>query len=123
MRYFNTGGGCLPDLHYMLPPEPRLSGARKLVAQRAFFVVHAPRQTGKTTSLRALCKTLTAEGDYAALHFSCEGGQAVGDDYAEAQRTILADLRFSARTDLPRQGAVGPQKQLLTGLAPCVKGP
>jgi len=103
MRYFNTGGVCLPDLHYMLPPEPRLSGARKLVAQRAFFVVHAPRQTGKTTSLRALCKTLTAEGDYAALHFSCEGGQAVGDDYAEAQRTILADLRFSARTDLPRE--------------------
>ncbi|MFH1464721.1 MAG: ATP-binding protein [Pseudomonadota bacterium] len=85
----------------MLPPEPRLPGVRKLLAQRAYFVVHAPRQTGKTTTLRALCRTLTDEGTYAALHFSCEGGQAVGDDYAEAQRAILADLRARAESDLP----------------------
>ena len=55
MRYFNVAGVCLPELHYMLPPEPRLLGVRELLTQRAWFVVHAPRQTGKTTSLRALC--------------------------------------------------------------------
>ena len=103
MRYFNTGGVCLPDLHYMVPPEPRLPGARALIAQRAFFVVHAPRQTGKTTSLRELCRVLTAEGEVAALHFSCEGGQAVGEDYAEAQRSILSDISFSARSVLPEE--------------------
>ena len=100
-RHFNTGGVCLADIHYMLPAEPRLSGARALIAQQAYFVVHAPRQTGKTTSLRALCRNLTAEGEYAALHFSCEGGQAVGDDYAAAERVVWSNLVMSARDQLP----------------------
>jgi hypothetical protein len=29
MRYFNTSGPCVPELHYMLPPEPRVPGARE----------------------------------------------------------------------------------------------
>jgi predicted AAA+ superfamily ATPase len=40
-----------------------------------YFVVH-PRQTGKTTTLRALAEELTAAGEHAALHFSCELGEA-----------------------------------------------
>jgi hypothetical protein len=30
----------------MLPPEPRLPGARELIGRGQYFVVHAPRQTG-----------------------------------------------------------------------------
>ena len=56
-----------------------------------YFVVHAPRQTGKTTTLRALAAELTAKGTYAALHFSCEVGEAAGDDYGAAQRGILQE--------------------------------
>ncbi len=100
MRHFNTAGICLPELHYMLPPEPRLPGVRQLLAQRAYFVVHAPRQTGKTTSLRALCRSLTAEGDYAALHFSCEGGQAYPEDPAAAERIVWDSIGFEARHQL-----------------------
>jgi hypothetical protein len=51
MRYFNTAGPCVPERHYMLPPEPRLPQARPLVERGMYFVVHAPRQTGKTTVL------------------------------------------------------------------------
>ncbi|NJL26709.1 MAG: ATP-binding protein, partial [Thermoanaerobaculia bacterium] len=53
-RFFNTGGPCEPARHYMLPPERRLPGVERLVEQQHYFVVHAPRQTGKTTALRAL---------------------------------------------------------------------
>jgi len=35
----------------MLPPEPRLPGALDLIDEGLYFVVHAPRQTGKTTTL------------------------------------------------------------------------
>jgi len=101
MRYFNTGGVCLPDIHYMLPPEPRLPDARRLVAQRAYFVVHAPRQTGKTTSLQALCRNLTAEGEYTALHFSCEGAQAYTDDPANAERVVWNNITQEAEDQLP----------------------
>ena len=56
MRKFNTAGPCDPARHYMVPPVERLPGVRTLVEDLSYFVVHAPRQTGKTTTLRALAK-------------------------------------------------------------------
>jgi hypothetical protein len=52
VRFFNTTGPCNPDDHYMLPPEERLVGAQldRYIADELYWVLHAPRQTGKTTS-------------------------------------------------------------------------
>jgi hypothetical protein len=102
-RRFNTAGPCRPDWHYMIPAERRLPEAPGLVEQGAYFVVHAPRQTGKTTALRALAEQLTASGRYAALHFSCETGEVAGDDFGEAQRAILSQLRQYAGFLLPAE--------------------
>src|SRR5262249_39423975 len=80
----------------MIPALRRLPQAPGIVDKMGYFVVHAPRQTGKTTALRALAHELTATGQYAALHFSCELGQAAGDDYGAAQRGILDEIRLRA---------------------------
>ena len=101
MLRFNTAGPCDPRWHYMLPPEARLPEARGLVETFAYFVVHAPRQTGKTTSLRALGRDLTAAGGFAALHFSCEAAGVAGDDVGLAQRTVLDEIRLRASLELP----------------------
>ncbi len=93
-RFFNTGGPCQPSDHYMLPPERRLPTIRQLIAEKLYFVVHAPRQTGKTTSFRALAQELTAEGRYVALHASCESGAAAG---AHVEAGVSAVLRSIAR--------------------------
>jgi hypothetical protein len=103
MRRFNTAGPCEPSRHYMVPPLERLPEARGLVEQGDYFVLHAPRQSGKTTTLRALARALTAEGEFAALHFSCETGEPAGDDYATAQQAILLEIRERAGTDLPAE--------------------
>jgi hypothetical protein len=87
----------------MIPALRRLPQAPGLVDQLGYFVVHAPRQTGKTTALQALALELTAGGRYAALHFSCELGQAVGDDYGAAQRGILDEIRLQAELALEPQ--------------------
>lgn len=79
VKSFNTTGPCRPDRHYMLPAVPRLPGARELIEEGRYFVVHAPRQTGKTTSLQALAAELVAEGEYAALCVSCESASAKAD--------------------------------------------
>ena len=100
MRKFNTAGPCDAARHYVVDPVSRLLEARTLVDDLGYFVVHAPRQTGKTTTLRALARELSAEGRHAALHFSCEAGQAAGDDYAAAQRAILDEIRRTAREEL-----------------------
>lgn len=73
----------------MLPPEPRLPGARELIEQGRYFVVHAPRQTGKTTTLAAFARDLNAGGRHVALVFSCEKARYAGDDVAAAERVIL----------------------------------
>src|SRR5262244_89336 len=96
VRRFTTAGPCLPGYHYMIPPLRRLPQAPGLVDQMGYFVVHAPRQTGKTTTLSALATELTSAGAYAALHFSCELGRAAGDNYGAAQRAILQGVRRRA---------------------------
>jgi hypothetical protein len=87
----------------MLPALRRLPEVHRLIEQQNYFVLHAPRQVGKTTALRALAEQLTASGRYAALHFSCEEGEAAGDDFAEAQRAILSRIRRGAELLLPSE--------------------
>lgn len=100
-RFFNTTGPCRPDWHYMVPAEGRIPELPGLVERMGYFVVHAPRQTGKTTTLQAFARSLTASGRYAALMFSCEEGGPWGDDIGSVQRAILDALSRAAQIELP----------------------
>jgi hypothetical protein len=96
-RFFNTAGPCRPERHYMLPPERRLPEVRGLVAQESYFVLHAPRQVGKTTALRSLAESLTREGRHAAALVSMETGAPFSDDIgAAAGVTKLGAARGAA---------------------------
>ena len=99
-RFFNTSGPCDPAKHYMLPAEERLSEARRLIELERYFVLHAPRQTGKTTTVAALTESLAAEGRYAALLASCEEAQAAGEDINRGIAAILNQIEKQA-ADLP----------------------
>jgi len=101
VRYFNITGSCDPARHYMIPAERRLPGAEVLIAKQAYFVVHAPRQTGKTTAMKALARRLTDEGRYAALRFSCQDATVFPDDILAAQKTVWSEIEGCARTALP----------------------
>lgn len=96
VRTFNTAGPCDPQRHYMLPPEPRVPGALHLVDFDEYFVIHAPRQTGKTTVLEALARDINAVGERVALVFSCEQAAAEGDDHSAAIDAILATITDEA---------------------------
>ncbi len=100
-KHFNTAGPCNPAWHYMVPPLPRLPTAHGLAEHGAYFVIHAPRQTGKTTFLRAFATQLTSEGRFTALYASCEAAEAKGDDEVAAQETIVRILTTQAAAQLP----------------------
>ena len=93
MRKFNTTGPCFPDEHYMLPALDRLPGIRELVAGGNYFVIHAPRQTGKTTALQALVQEINEKGDMFALYCSLETLQNRSDPEKTniAIRDLIAD--------------------------------
>ncbi|MFN3201329.1 MAG: AAA family ATPase [Bradymonadia bacterium] len=99
-RFFNTTGPCVESMHYTLPPAPRLAGIHPYVRRGQYMVVHAPRQCGKTTSLKAVAREMTAAGEYAALYFSCEAAAAWPDDPTEAQRHVLKSMLLEARREL-----------------------
>ena len=88
MKRFNTTGPCFPDEHYMMPALDRLPRIRELVAGGDYFVVHAPRQTGKTTALQALASEINAKGEMTAIYCSLESIQRLVGSYETAMREI-----------------------------------
>lgn len=100
-RWFNTSGPCRPELHYMLAPAARLPDLTRLIDQQHYFVIHAPRQTGKTTAILAVAQTLTEAGRYAAVVVSAEVGAPFGDDPGAAELALLDAWRDDASYQLP----------------------
>ena len=87
-RYFNTAGPCIPAKHYMLPALDRLPGIRRLVNMERCFVIHAPRQTGKTTAVKALAREINAKGDMVAIYCTLETMQKLVGSHETAMREI-----------------------------------
>lgn len=77
-RFFNTAGPVVSEDHYCLPPLTRfnLEEILSLIDHKKYFVLHAPRQTGKTSSLQALMDYINHEGKYYCLYINVELAQA-----------------------------------------------
>jgi len=94
-RFFNTAGPCVPGKHYLLSSADRLREVAGLIAREQYFVIHAARQSGKTTLLKSLATDLNAGTAYRALYCSLESAQG----FAEPERgipAIAATLRSAA---------------------------
>ena len=102
MRFFNTEGPIRPDEHYHIPPLDRvdLDELLGLVRDQRYFVLHAPRQTGKTSALLALRDLLNAGGDYRCVYANVEAGQAMRENVAEGMRAVLSELALEASVTL-----------------------
>ena len=101
VRFFNTEGPVRPDDHYAIPPLERVDVAEllDLVRSKRYFVLHAPRQTGKTSALIALRDLLNRgeAGDFRCVDVNVEVGQVARDDTARGMRAVLSSLASGAR--------------------------
>ena len=104
MRSFNTTGPVRPSRHYTIPPLERLDldTVLELVREEKYFVLHAPRQSGKTSVLLALRDLLNggSVGAYRCAYVNFEVGQATRDDPERAMRAVLAQLALEAEETL-----------------------
>ena len=89
MRYFNTEGPVFAEKHYCIPPLDwvDVDEILRLIEWERYFVLHAPRQTGKTSMLLALAERLNADGRYCCLYINVEPAQAMRCDDGSARRT------------------------------------
>ena len=94
MRFFTTEGPVNCQDHYCLPPLARfdLEDVMALIAQKKYFLLHAPRQTGKTTCLLALAEYLNRSGDYCAVYANIEGAQAHRENVDKGMTTVITDI-------------------------------
>lgn len=101
-RFFNTTGFCNPQDHYMVEPTRGLyPSIMNLIHQKQYFLLHAPRQTGKTTLLHALAHRLNEEGQYIATVFSVEGAGYQSITVETANKVFIDSLHFLAKRFLP----------------------
>ena len=94
----------MPADPYCIPPLERvdLDDICQLVRNKRYFVLHAPRQTGKTSVLLALRDLLNsgAIGDYRCVYFNVEAGQAAREDTTRAMKAIFREPARWARSTL-----------------------
>ena len=97
-RFFNTAGPQIPEDNYTIDPLSRfnLDEMLSLIRQKRYFVLHAPRQTGKTSCMLALRDYLNEQGDYIAVYANVEGGQASRNDVQSVIKSTVDTLAEQA---------------------------
>jgi len=103
-RFFNTTGLCNPERHYMVDPFRHLyTNILRLIDDQQYFVIHAPRQTGKTTFLHALAHRLNREGQYVSLVCSLESAGNPSISVEDANMVFVKSLYRMADFFLEKQ--------------------
>ena len=119
MRFFNTAGPVVPEDHYCIPPLERFDLRRvlELIRQKKYFVLHAPRQTGKTSALLALRDELKRRG-FRVVYLNVEIGQSAREDVGAAMRAMLSQLALNAELDADDPFVAGIWLKVLEGAGP-----
>src|SRR6056297_1919871 len=97
-KFFNTAGPIIREDNYCIDPLIRINKDEimTLIAKKRYFILHAPRQTGKTSSLLALQDFINQEGQYKCLYVNVEPAQAARSKVEEGIKAIIVELGSSA---------------------------
>lgn len=97
MKFFNTAGPVKPEDHYYIPDRLNAAELHQLIEQKKYFILHAPRQSGKTTAMLEFVKKLNKEGQYLALYVNIEAAQASRSDVREGLWTIVQQFKSALK--------------------------
>ena len=126
MKTFNTTGPCRPQRHYLIPPLERCPTALPLLQAGDYLALSGPRQSGKTSVLRALVDQINGDGWGRAVLLSCEAAdQRFGvEEVDDAEVALLKDwlpdfatahpgIRWPALDELMAIGGTGTRLKLV----------
>jgi hypothetical protein len=85
----------------MIDAATRLHGVEQLIDEKQYFVIHAARQSGKTTYLYDLTERINAAGKYYALYCSLEGAQGTVEPEKGIPAVISCIKDSLSYTDIP----------------------
>jgi hypothetical protein len=93
-KRFNTAGICMPAEHYMLPVLSRIPDVIKMIEENLYFVIRAPRQSGKTTFLTTLSDQINSEGMYYAILCTLAALRPITDRH-EAMSSVVSQINVA----------------------------
>ncbi|MDR2422639.1 MAG: AAA-like domain-containing protein [Deltaproteobacteria bacterium] len=109
IKRFNAAGPCLPAENYMLPVLPRLpeEDIKEIIDGKYYFIIHAPRQSGKTTYLDFLTNKINSECEYYAINCSLMTLRNIEDEDKAMQNLIdlINDALSSSQVNILKQKA------------------
>lgn len=99
MHFFNTAGPINKNDHFCIDPLKRFNTKEiiQLINQKKYFVLYAPRQTGKTSFLLSLADYLNRTEKYLCLYLNIESIQIVQKSLDDCIKGILFELSSRAR--------------------------
>ena len=89
-KFFNIAGPCVPSEHYMIPALERVPEVVRLISRKQSFVIHAARQSGKTTALMALVAEINRKAEMRAVYFTLESVQRFSNPQEGVPRIVAA---------------------------------
>ncbi|MCL2065127.1 MAG: ATP-binding protein [Candidatus Cloacimonetes bacterium] len=116
--HFNTAGPVNQPDAYKIDPLTRWDTEEilGLIDEKKYIILHAPRQTGKTSCLLALRDYLNKEGKYFAVYVNFEVGQAWRHDIKKAtdefMQEILSRMRAILKDEFPFHESIAYYKAL-----------
>ena len=97
-RFFNTTGLCNAEDHYMVDPFRNMyDNILNLIDSKQYFLIHAPRQTGKTTFLHALAHRLNKKGNYVSVVCSLESAGYNSITVETANEVFIQSLYLTSK--------------------------
>jgi hypothetical protein len=102
-KFFNTAGACVPSDNYTVSMKHNFEHIQKLIDNKRYFILHAPRQTGKTTLMLQLMEKLNQEGEYIAIYLNIEAAQPLRNNVEAINNLIMSRFENMAEIVLPKE--------------------
>ncbi len=102
-RFFNTVGSVIPEDHYFLPHRLNENQLMEFIEKKYYFILHAPRQSGKTTAVMEFVNKLNKQGNYIALYASAEAAHCAVNDVKRASLALLEYFKSQIAFYLPKE--------------------
>lgn len=97
MRTFAIAGPVNPKDHYYVPHRLDETLFLQLIEEKKYFILHAPRQSGKTTAIYMFAQQLNTAHNYKALYINVEPAQVARSNVKEGMEIILNRLRGAGK--------------------------
>ena len=96
------------ERNYCIDPLARIDWdeVQRLIRDHRYFVMHAPRQTGKTSVLLAMMHALNEQGRYACVYANIETAQVARGDVSQGIPSVCSALSTALSTYLKRTDIV-----------------